>query len=98
MKYAKLINNFPSYAPRRLRLADVWVYNPTDAQLLAEGYLPVVETEPPETDTQHYAEPHWTERDGSIVQTWEVAENPGSDELSDSEALDIILGGGADEA
>ena len=80
MRYAKLINNFPSYAPRRLRLADVWVYNPTDAQLLAEGYLPVIETEPPETDTQHYAEPHWTERDGSIVQTWEVAEIPGSDE------------------
>lgn len=98
MRYAKLINNFPSYSPRRLRIGSVIVYNPTDAQLLSEGYLPVIETLMPDVDAQHYAEPHWTERDGSIVQTWEVAEIPGSDELSDSEALDIILGGGADEA
>ncbi len=55
MRYAKLINNYPSYAPRRIRIGDAWVYNPTGEQLLAEGYLPVSETEPPETDAQHYA-------------------------------------------
>lgn len=88
MRYAKLINNYPSYAPRRLRIGSAWVYNPTNTQLLAEGYLPVVETEPPETDAQHYAEPHWTEQNGQIVQSWtvEVAE-PTADEL-----LDIITG------
>lgn len=83
MRYAKLINNYPSYAPRRMRIGNAWVYNPTDAQLLTEGYLPVVETDPPETDAQHYAEPHWTEKDGRIVQTWEIVEIP----ISDEEAL-----------
>ena len=55
MRYAKLINDCPSYAPRRMLIGNAWVYNPTDAQLLAEGYLPVSETEPPETDERHAA-------------------------------------------
>ena len=80
MHYAKLINNYPSYAPRRMRIGDAWVYNPTGEQLLAEGYLPVSETEPPETDALHYAEPHWTEQNNQIVQTWEVVEISASDE------------------
>ena len=90
MKYAKLINDFPSYAPRRMLIGSAWVYNPTDAQLLAEGYLPVVETEPPVVEDGYYAAPHWTEQNGQIVQSWtvEVAE-PSADEL-----LNIILGGG----
>lgn len=83
MKYAKLINNYPSYAPRRIHIGDAWVYNPTDEQLLAEGYLPVVETDAPETDDRHYAEPHWTEVDGEIVQSWTVEEIP----ITDEEAL-----------
>lgn len=83
MRYAKLINNYPSYAPRRLHIGSNWVYNPTSAQLLAEGYLPVIETAPPVTDEQHYAAPHWTEQDGEIVQSWTVEEIP----ISDEEAL-----------
>jgi len=94
MHYAKLISGCPSYAPRRMRVGSVIVYNPTGAQLLAEGYLPVVETPMPETDAQHYAEPHWVERDGQIVQVWEPVELPPEpDEVSADEALDIILGG-----
>ena len=80
MRYAKLINNYPSYAPRLLRIGSAWVYNPTDAQLLAEGYLPVIETEPPETDDRHYADPRYVERDGQIVQEWELVEIPITDE------------------
>jgi len=83
MRYAKLLNDYPSYAPRRMRIGSVIVYNPTDAQLLAEGYLPVIETPMPETDAQHYAEPHWAEENGQIVQRWEVKEIP----ISDEEAL-----------
>ena len=33
MRYAKLINDCPSYAPRRMLIGNAWVYNPTDAQL-----------------------------------------------------------------
>lgn len=83
MRYAKLINNCPSYAPRRLRIGSVIVYNPTDAQLLAEGYLPVIETSAPEVDEQHYATPHWAIENNQIVQTWELVEIP----ISDEEAL-----------
>ncbi len=88
MKYAKLINDYPSYAPRKLRVGDTVVYNPLPEQLLAAGYLPVVETEPPEVEDGYYAEPHWAVVDGEIVQSWtvEVAE-PTADEL-----LDIIMG------
>lgn len=74
MRYAKLINDYPSYAPRRMRIGNVWVYNPTDEQLLSEGYFPVIETEPPDVDELHYAEPRYVERDGSIMQEWEIVE------------------------
>jgi len=86
MHYAKLISGCPSYAPRRMRVGSVIVYNPTGAQLLAEGYLPVVETPMPETDAQHYAEPHWTERGGQIVQSW-VAEEIEQPPMTDEDAL-----------
>ncbi len=94
MRYAKLINNYPSYAPRRMRIGNAWVYNPTAAQLLSEGYLPVAETKPPETDAQHYAVPHWTEQNGQIVQSWTVEEIPYDDTLDKAEAYDILMGGG----
>ena len=93
MRFAKLINDYPSYAPRRMRIGSSIVYNPTDAQLLAEGYLPMTETEPPETDEQHYPVASWEERDGEIVQVWTVEELP--EDIPDEEALDIILGGGS---
>ena len=83
MRYAKLINNYPSYAPRRLRIGSVIVYNPTDAQLLSEGYLPVVETPMPEVDERHFATPHWAIQNNQIVQSWTVEEIP----ITDEEAL-----------
>ena len=83
MRYAKLINNYPSYAPRRIRIGNAWVYNPTDAQLLSEGYLPVIETPMPETDERHFATPHWAIQNNQIVQSWTVEEIP----ISEEEAL-----------
>lgn len=93
MRYAKLNNNYPSYAPRRIRIGNVWVYNPTDIQLLAEGYLPVIETPMPETDEQHYATPHWAEQNEQITQSWTVEEIPYDDALDKAEAYDILTGG-----
>lgn len=83
MRYAKLINNYPSYAPRRMKIGSVIVYNPTDAQLLEEGYHPVIETQAPETDAQHYAVPHWAIENNQIMQSWTVEEIP----ITDEEAL-----------
>lgn len=92
MRYAKLINNYPQYAPRRLRVGETWVYNPTENQLLADGYLPVVETPMPETDERHYAVPHWTEQNNQIVQSWTVEEIPYDDTADKAEAYDILMG------
>lgn len=76
MIYAKLVNGYPSYAPRRLVIGDKWVYNPTAEQLMKLGYLPVIVSDPPETDEKHYAVCTWAEEDGNIVQSWTVEELP----------------------
>ena len=92
MRYAKLINNYPSYAPHRIRIGSVIVYNPTDAQLLSEWYLPVIETPMPETDERHYAEPYWQEEPNRIVQRWEVKEIPITDEEALTRCANSITG------
>ena len=94
MRYAKLVKNYLSYAPRKLRVEETWVYNPTEQQLFADGYLPVIETEPPEVEDGYYAAPHWTEQNGNIVQSWTVEEIPYDDTLDKAEAYDILVGGG----
>lgn len=76
MRYAKLVNGFPSYAPRRAIIGDKWVYNPTAEQLTELGYLPVLESEPPETDEQHYAVASWRIVDDRIIEEWSILEIP----------------------
>ena len=93
MRYAKLNNNYPSYAPHRLHIGNAVVFNPTDEMLISEGYLPVIETEPPEPTEGCYYEPVYEEVDGQIVQSWVAVEIPTTDEIMPEEALDIILGG-----
>ena len=46
--YGKLINNTLTLAPRRLTIDECVVFNPTDAQYEAAGYLPVIYTPAPE--------------------------------------------------
>ena len=61
-----------------------------------QGWLPVIETEMPgdAPDGYHY-EPTYTEwqteTGREILQDWELVEDP--DDISDTEALEIILGG-----
>lgn len=94
MRYAKLINNYPSYAPSKIRIGDEWIFNPTEEMLLDAGYLPVIESEPPEPTEGYYYDPVYDEADGQIVQSWVAVElSPEPDEVSPEEALDIILGG-----
>lgn len=76
MRYAKLINGYPSYSPHRLIISDWWVYNPTSEQLEELGYMPVVESEPPETDEQHYAVASWRIDDNRIIEEWSILEIP----------------------
>ena len=88
MKYAKLIDGCPIYAASCVLIESNYVYNPAEAQLLSSGYLPVIETVPPETDERHYAEPRWTEENGQIVQSWELAAVP--DEVTPEEIAAAI--------
>ena len=55
-------------APFRIILGDRQIINPTEADLIAAGYLPVeFATTAPMSDT---AQPVYTEQNGKIVQTW----------------------------
>lgn len=76
MRYVKLIDGYPQYAPHRLIIGDKWVYNPTGNQLTELGYLPVVESEQPVTDEQHYAVASWRIVDNEIVEEWSILEIP----------------------
>ena len=82
MRYATLSNNQIHYAPNPIKVGDRVIGNPPDSVYIEAGYLPVVTTDPPETDAQHYAEPHWVERDNQIVQEWELVEIPISEEAA----------------
>ena len=71
--YARIINNVFSPAPRRIVIGSEQVFNPTEAQLAALGYKPVIFTEPSEVPEGFYAESRWEETEDSIVQTWTLA-------------------------
>lgn len=80
--------------PIRTATRDIFT---TNAAILAEyGYYPLRYIDAPEVDEHHAAVPHWEQVDNEIVQVWgieEVEPIPETDELSDSEALRIILEG-----
>ena len=96
---AKIIDGVFTPAPRKiLREIDgveYITYNPTDEMLAEQGWLPVIETDPPEAPEGYHYEPTYTEEGGEIVQGWVLVKDP--DDISDSEALEIIMGGGAND-
>lgn len=91
--YAKLENGILIPAPKRIPVGENIVYNPTDGILLEFGYLPVRYVEQPESPDGYYYESGWEEQPDAIVQTWTLTPLP--DDIDDSEALEILLGGGA---
>lgn len=67
----KLTNNRPEPFTGRYIKRDGMVYaNPTDEQLRADGYKPLVTAEPPAEREGYYAVDTYTETDEAIVQTW----------------------------
>lgn len=83
MTYAKLINNQLQFAPRKLPVGDFVVYNPTAEMLIADGYKPVVYTDPPVVAEGFVAVPGWEEQAEKIVQIWTVEQVP----ITEEEAL-----------
>lgn len=89
MRYAKLINNHPSFAPNPILHNGLWYGNPPGSVYEAEGYKPVSLTDQPETGIGYTAVDGWAETETEIIQTWEIMEA----EVDSSEAMDILFGG-----
>lgn len=70
MRYAKLINSFPVYAPNPILHNGMIRYNPPGSVYEAEGYKPVRYTDPPTPEPGYIAVPGWTETADEIVQMW----------------------------
>ena len=91
MTYAKLIDDYPQFAPRHLSVGNDVVYNPPGEIYLEQGWLPVRYTEPPVAEEGWHYEERWAEVSGEIVQGWELVKDP--DDISPDEAMEILLGG-----
>lgn len=84
MKYAKLINNYPSYAHNPILHDGNYIGNPPAEVYLAEGYKPVIYTDPPTEPGEGYQwVESWSETDTEIVQDWVLVEVP----ITEDEAL-----------
>ena len=84
MRYAKLINSYPQYAPNPILVGGNWIGNPPGEVYEAEGYKPVVYTDPPTEPREGYQwSETWSETAEEIVQGWELVEVP----ITDEEAL-----------
>lgn len=71
MKYAKLIDGSPVYAPRKIRIGNMIYYNPKPAMLLSLGYKPVTFTQPAEDPLEGFHwEAVWTETEDQIIEDW----------------------------
>lgn len=91
--YAKLIDNRLIIAPNPILHDGLWHGNPPGAIYLAEGYKPVTCTDQPPPQGVGRYEEIWTETADAIVQGWVWHEATDEDEISDAEALDVLLGG-----
>ena len=91
MKYAKLINNSPSYAPNPILVDGCHIGNPPGSVYEAEGYKPVVYSDPPgEAPDGYQWTETWSEEDGNIQQGWVLVEIT---ELDGDQAMQFLFGG-----
>lgn len=90
MRYAELIGQTLTYAPSVVQWRGRTVINPSGEKLRELGYKPVRFTDQPEPLGDGYYVERWTETETEIVQGWEWVDDPN---ISDEEALNIIMGG-----
>ena len=84
MKYTQLINNFRSYAPNPILINGSYIGNPPGSVYEAEGYKPVVYSDPPSDPPAGYQWTEtWSEEQGNIQQGWVLEEIP----ISEDDAL-----------
>lgn len=73
--FAKIENGYIKYPPKHLKENGRYVanYNHHDEDLIADGWLEVVQSEPEQRDGFSPVA-RYEERDGKIYQTWEYVE------------------------
>lgn len=94
MTFAKLLHSRLEYAPNPILCGSNYIGNPSASVYEANGYKPVRCTDQPEPQGSGYFMETWTDTGEAIVQGWEWRKATDEDELSDEEALELLLGGG----
>lgn len=72
--FAKLINNYPSFAPNPILVDDNYIGNPTDEIYISQGYKTVQYIDYPQEpigENYYWAEV-WKEIDNIILRDWEL--------------------------
>ena len=73
----KIIDGALTYPPHRIVLDGMQIFNPTEEQLMQDGYKTIVETdmpEDPEPEGQHY-EAQYTDAGDTITQSWVLVDD-----------------------
>lgn len=83
MRYAKLIEGELIFAPNPIKVGDNYLGNPPGSVYEAEGYLPVIYTDPPETEPGYVAVFGWYDEGDAIRQVWTIVPAP----ITEDEAL-----------
>ena len=91
MIYGKLVDGELHGAPYPLKTEESYIFTNNSAIYLANGYKPIILTDSP-SDGKTYIS-SWTETETEIVQVWTEVQQSDNDQISDSEALEIITGG-----
>ena len=68
----KIIDGKLTYPPHRIVMDGMQIFNPTEEQLLSDGYKTITETpipEDPAPEGQHY-EAQYTDSGSTITQSW----------------------------
>ena len=77
MTYGKIINGKLTYAPNRIVLSGMQIFNPNAEHLMQAGYKPITETSMPEEPApkgQHY-EASYADSGDTITQSWVLVED-----------------------
>lgn len=72
----KIIDGKLTYPPHRIVLDGMQIFNPTETQLISDGYKPIVETDMPDDapEGQHY-EAQYTDGETQITQSWVLVDD-----------------------
>ena len=73
----KIIDGNLTYPPHKIVLLGMQIFNPTEEQLIQDGYKPIIETvmpEDPAPDGQHY-ESTYSDTGDTITQSWVLVDD-----------------------